>query len=132
LTPELKVVGVVIEPHGFVWSLGKTHEGHPGTAARSAFVKGDKRLELGFRWNLGPVTYRVGTASVSHEALMRYSGHHANAAYPGFSSDPMDAFRNLASDLKKFGEDFLFGEGATIIAAGKVQYLGGFGALTDS
>jgi hypothetical protein len=39
-----KIVGVVIEPHGFVWALGKTHEGHPGNAARGAFAKGDRRL----------------------------------------------------------------------------------------
>jgi hypothetical protein len=96
------------------------------------FAKGDRQLELGFRWRLGPVTYRIGTASVSHETLMRYSGHHADAAYPGYSSDLLDAFRHLASDLQKFGGDFTFGNGSTIIAAGKVPYVGGFGALPDS
>jgi len=132
LAAGAKIVGPVIEPHGFVWVPGKTHDGHPGNAARGTFVKGDRQLELGFRWSLGPVIYRIGTASVSHEALMRYSGHHADAAYPGYSTDLLDAFRHLASDLQKFGGDFMFGDGATIIAAGKVPYVGGFGALPDS
>jgi hypothetical protein len=126
-----RVVGVVIEPHGFVWALGKTHEGHPGNAARGAFVKGDRELELGFRWSLGPVTYRVGTASVNHEVLMKYAGHHADAEYPGYSTDPLDAFRHLASDLKNFGGDFMFGDGAMIVAASRSSQAGGFGALPD-
>ena len=126
-----KIVGVVIEPFGFVWALGKTHAGHPGNAARGAFVKGDRQLELGFRWSLGPVTYRVGAAAVNHEALMKYAGHYAEAEYPGYSTDPLDAFRHLASDLQKFGGDFMFGDGASIIAASRVSYVGGFGALPD-
>ena len=116
-----KIIGVVIEPHGFVWALGKTHTGHPGNAARGAFVKGDRQLELGFRWSLGPVTYRIGAVSVVHEALMKYAGHYAEAEYPGFSSDPLDAFRHLAGDLHRFGGDFMFGDGATIIAASKAK-----------
>jgi hypothetical protein len=77
------------------------------------------------------VTYRVGTASVRHEALMKYAGHHADAEYPGYSTDPLDAFRHLASDLQRFGGDFICADGATIIAASKVSYIGGFGALPD-
>jgi hypothetical protein len=116
-----RIVGLVIEPHGFVWTLGRTHEGHPGHAARGAFVKGDRQLELGFRWSLGPVIYRLGTVSVNHEALIKYAGHYSEAEYPGYSTDPLDAFRHLASDLRKFGDDFMFGDGATIIAASKAK-----------
>jgi hypothetical protein len=126
----VKIVGVVIEPHGFLWVPGETHEGHPGNAARGAFVKGDRKLELGFRWSLGPVTYRIGTVSVSHEAFMRYTGRHADAKYPGYSKDPLDAFRHLANDLQNFGGDFMLGDGATVIAASRMSYVGGFGALS--
>jgi hypothetical protein len=125
------IVGVVIEPHGFQWALGNTHAGHPGNAARGAYVKGDRQLELGFRWSLGPVTYRIGTDSVNHEALMKYAGHYAEAEYPGYSTDPLDAFRHLASDLQRFCGDFMFGDGTTIIAASRFSYAGGFGALPD-
>jgi hypothetical protein len=54
-----------------------------------------------------------------HEALMRYAGHRADAKYPGYSSEPLDAFRHLATDLRSFGGDFMFGGGATIIAASR-------------
>jgi hypothetical protein len=126
-----KIVGVVIEPLGFVWALGKTHAGHPGSAARGAFVKGDRQLEVGFRWSLGPIIYRVGGAAVNHEALVKYAGHSTEAEYPGYSTDPLDAFRHLASDVKNFGGDFMFGDGASIIAASRVSCVGGFGALPD-
>ena len=126
-----KIVGSVIEPHGFVWALGKTHTGHPSNAARGGFVKGGRQLELGFRWGLGPVIYRIGTVSVHHEALMKYAGHYADAEYPGYSTDPLDAFRHLANDLQRFGGDFIFGNGVSIIAASKVSNAGGFGALPD-
>ena len=116
-----KIVGDVIGTHGFVWAPGKTHTGHPGNAARGAFVRGDRQLELGFRWSLGPVIYRIGTVSVSHETLMKSSGHYAEAEYPGFSTDPVEAFRHLAGDLQRFGGDFMFGDGATIIAASKAK-----------
>jgi hypothetical protein len=121
LDAESKIVGVVIEPHGFVWAHGKTHQGHPGNAARGTFVKGDRQLKLGFRWSLGPVIYRIGSVSVVREALMKYAGHYAEAEYPGFSTDPLDAFRHLAGDLHRFGGDFMFGDGATIIAASKAK-----------
>jgi len=62
---------------------------------------------------------------------MKYAGHYSDAKYPGYSVDPLDAFRHLASDLRSFGDDFMFGNGATIIAASRVPYVGGFGALPD-
>ncbi len=132
LTAGAKIVGSAIEPHGFLWVPGAIHEGHPGNAAGGAFVRSDRRLELGFRWSLGPVIYRIGTASVNHEALMRHLGHHAVAAYPGYSAIPLDAFRHLAIDLQAFCGDFMFGNGATIIAASNTPSIGGFRALRDS
>jgi hypothetical protein len=90
-------------------------------AARGAFVRGDRQLELSFRWSLGPVIYRIGTVSVNHETLMKSAGHYAEAEYPGFSTDPLDAFRHLASDLQRFGGDFMCSDGATIIAASKAK-----------
>jgi hypothetical protein len=60
---------------------------------------------------------------------MRYTGHYADAEYPGYSKDPLDAFQHLASDLQRFGADFMFGDGATIIAASRISCAGGFGAL---
>jgi len=121
LTDGAAIVAAIASPHGFVWRLGDVHEGHPGNAARGAFVRADRMLDLGFRNSLNIAAYRVGTSVVSHEVWMRHLGHHADAEYPGFSSDPLDAFRHLASDLEKYGSDFLWGDGATIAAASQLR-----------
>jgi hypothetical protein len=39
--------------------------------------------------------------------------------YPGFSDDPLDGFRHLAHDLRKYCADFLVGSGADFQAAKK-------------
>jgi hypothetical protein len=40
---------------------------------------------------------------------MRALGCRKESAYPGFSADPLDGFRRLASDLERFGDEFLKG-----------------------
>lgn len=40
-----------------------------------------------------------------------------HAKYPCFSSDPLEAFRCLADDLRRFGDDFISGPGDTFVAA---------------
>jgi hypothetical protein len=52
-----------------------------------------------------------------HEDYMRHIGHKRDARYPGFSSDPLDAFRDLAYDLVHFCGDFLSGSGDSFRAA---------------
>ena len=41
---------------------------------------------------------------------MRLLGVADQAAYPGFSDDPLDGFRHLRSDLERFAEPFLTGK----------------------
>jgi hypothetical protein len=65
----------------------------------------------------GMVTYQIGSVSISHEDFMRYSGHRSDAKYPGFNSDPTDAFRDLAHDIAQFGMDFVSGDGSQLLAA---------------
>jgi hypothetical protein len=131
LSEGARIVGEVLEPHGFIWTSDKPHAGHPGNSASGNFTKADRKLALHFRWSLGLVSYHVGSAVVSHEALMRYLGHHQDARYPGFSTNPLDAFRHLASDLEKFGGDFIAGGGATVASASKATISSGFSALSD-
>ena len=52
---------------------------------------------------------------------MGYAGHYAEAEFPGVSTDPLDAFRHLACDLNRFGGDFMFGNGASIIASSQAK-----------
>ena len=101
----------IMEKHGFHWELGKAVKGSGGYADGGKYVKGNRKLELHFRYSLGLVTYHIGKNSLSHESYMRYSVGEGKAQYPGFSTDPLDGFRHLAHDLQKYGDDFLGGSG---------------------
>jgi hypothetical protein len=128
-----KIVDPIVSPHGFHWVLGPIHKGHPGNAASGTFTRDDRRLELHFRSSLGLVTYRLGELTLSHAHYMFHIGHKADARYPGFSSDPLDAFRDLAYDLAHFGTDFLSGPGtefrAAFVAAKDWRPVAGFKGL---
>jgi hypothetical protein len=54
-------------------------------------------LELHFRHSLGLVVYGWGDSTISHADYLR--GMDKTGAYPGYSADPLDGFRHLASDL---------------------------------
>lgn len=56
------------------------------------------------------VTYHLGSRSMFHRAYMRSVLGRPNAShYPGFSSDPLDAFRDLYLDLEEHCVEFLEG-----------------------
>ena len=58
------------------------------------------------------MTYQIGAHTLSHEAYMREMlGSNGKNKYPGFSDDPIDAFRDLDFDLQNFCSDFLRGSG---------------------
>lgn len=73
----------------------------------------DRRLELHFRYSLGPVRYHVGQDNASHESYMRELNVWDQCQYPGFSNDAMDAFARLAHDVT-FAEDFLDGSASVL------------------
>jgi len=106
-----------MEAEGFEWRQGAFGNGSGGPFASGEYVRGDRRLELHFRYSLGMVTYHIGNLALSHEQFMRHTGHRLEAKYPGFSKDPIHAFRDLAEDLSRFGGDFLKGNGAEFRAA---------------
>jgi len=110
-------VGDALEPQGFAWVANATGQGSGGFFGSGAYVRGDRRLELHFRYSLGLVTYHIGSTKVSHEDYMRHLGHHADAMYPCFSDDPLEGFRCLANDLRRYGGDFISGPGDTVASA---------------
>ncbi len=110
-------------------------DGSGGRFARTDYVRGDRRLELHFRYSLGLVTYYLGAVAISHEAYMRtVLGPRGNNQYPGFSEDPLDGFRHLRHDLQRYCDDFLSGseEAAAAVAAAAVEQaqVRGFKALS--
>lgn len=52
---------------------------------------------------LGEVRYRVDAATLLHEDFASAAVGRGQARYPGFSDDPLDGFRDLATDLVRFG-----------------------------
>ena len=108
-----KILEAVLGPHGWRFVLGPSGSSSGGNFAQAEFVRGDRRLELHFRHSLGLVTYHLGSASVSHDAYMEaLLGRRGASQYPGFSDDPLDAFRGLAEDLQRHAMDFVAGPGA--------------------
>ena len=113
-------VQAVLAPHGFNFEIRGTGSSSGGTFAWGEFVRGNRGLELHFRYSLGIVRYHIADQSASHETYMRELGAWADCRYPGFSEDPMDAFRNLAHDLT-VAEDFLFGTGEVLRIASEKE-----------
>lgn len=106
----------VMVPHDFAFELGQEGRSSGGKFVNGAYCRGNRRLELHFRWSLGLVTYHVGDVFLGHEdyvrALLGLSKVQGRNSYPGFSTDPLDGFRHLREDLERFGEVFLKGSDA--------------------
>jgi hypothetical protein len=102
----------VLNPRGFHFKPGYAQSWHGKDSASGEYAKGDRRIEVHFRYSLGLITYHLGKLSLSHEEYMRgLLGSGGGNRYPGFSDDPLQAFHDLAHDLEHFCADFLSGAG---------------------
>lgn len=100
----------VLHPHGFVFDEAHAVAHSSPTFARGAYVRGDRRLELGFRQWLEVVAYQVGDTIITHDAYMRaVLGPVGSNMYPTAVGDPLDGFRYLAHDLACYAGIFLHG-----------------------
>ena len=96
--------------HGFAYAALDAGESSGGQFASAEFKRETRRLEYHFRYSLGMVSYHLDSCSMSHQEYMRSVIGKPNAShYPGFSSDPMEAFRHLLLDLEEHCVDFLEG-----------------------
>jgi len=105
-----KILEKVLAHENFHFKFQGECESSGGTYARGEFVRGERRLELHVRFNLGLVRYHIGTNSASHDYYMRELGVQERCHHPGFSEDHKEAFLGLAHDLA-FADDFLTGSG---------------------
>ena len=107
--------------------------GHPfeyrevvsGVGSGGDFVEGrieapTRAIEIHFRNTLGLVHYHLRGSSVSHDFYMKHLGVRDRCRYPGYSEDPMEGFRNLAHDIRAFGQDFL-GKGDQLVDAARAE-----------
>jgi len=100
----------LLSAHGFAFELLGEGRGSGGEFAYAEFRKGERRIEFHFRYDLGMVTYHLGPDSLSHEQYMLSVLEQPGLSrYPGFSADPLDAFRDLAGDLQAYCGEFLEG-----------------------
>ncbi len=107
----------IMAAHGFVWEPMWAGKSSGGVSDSGRYIKEKRNLELHFRSSLGLVTYHLGKLSLTHEEYMRQVAPVGGAKYPGFSEDPLDAFRDLAHDLSAYAYDFLSGRGEEFNAA---------------
>lgn len=127
----------VLVPRGFKFEFAGAGKGSGGHFATGSYVNGERRIELHFRFSLGLVTYRFGSASIGHEAYMRVLlGPGGRNKYPGFSDEPLDGFRGLAYDLESHAKAFLSGDttefARCVERARKEEALSGFARLVKS
>src|ERR1700688_2219268 len=107
-----QILDAVLVIQGFTFMETESGESSGGHFASGRYEKMDRYLEIHFRSSLGLVRYHIGELSLSHEEYMSaLVGPNGGNKYPGFSNDPIDAFRDLAYDLERFCRDFLSGSG---------------------
>ena len=115
------ILSPLLTSYGLHFRIGPEGRGSGGLSCEAEFSDGVRVLELHFRYSLGLVTYHRAGQKVSHRAYMKALGIADACAYPGFSDDPLDGFRHLRSDLERFGDDFLAGDGLVLRGAAKAE-----------
>jgi hypothetical protein len=128
------ILDPVMHPHGFSFKDGPAGPSSGGPYASGAYVSGNRKLEIHFRRSLGLVTYHFGKSSLDHESYMHsLLGTNGGNKYPGFSEDPLDAFKRLADDLENLATAFLNGNfeefSRCVIAAEERKKIPGFARL---
>jgi len=128
------ILDPVMLRHGFSFKEGSAGKSSGGPSASGSYVNGDRTLEIHFRFSLGLVTYHFGQTSMDHESYMNaLLGTKGGNKYPGFSEDPLDAFKGLAADLENFATAFLNGNfeefSRCVVAAEERKKIPGFARL---
>lgn len=108
-----KILDPVMNAFGFVFCLNEAGEGSGGHFARGCYRKGNRVLDLHYRWGLGIVTYRIGDEELDHNTYMKLLGVAALSEFMQSKLDrTLDGFHKLVADLERFGADFLNGDGS--------------------
>jgi hypothetical protein len=128
------ILDPVMHRHGFSFIDGPAGPSSGGPYASGAYVSGNWRLEIHFRFSLGLVTYHFGRTSLDHESYMHaLLGTNGGNKYPSFSEEPLDAFKGLAYDLENFATAFLNGNfeefSRCVIAVDERNKIPGFARL---
>jgi hypothetical protein len=104
LRQGVEILDAVMGPARFTFE-----QVHDGAYACGRYRRADRTLELHFSDSLRLVSQRIGDVVVMHDDFMRALVGPAGGRYPGTSSDPLDAFRDLRADLRTHCGEFLRG-----------------------
>ena len=74
LLAGVELLDELLAPHGFRFEFRGADRGSGGEFAWGEYVRGERRLELHFRYSLGLVAYRVGGLWIAHEPYLRALG----------------------------------------------------------
>ena len=90
----------VLASHGFTFDEAKPAERSTDVIARGAYMRDDRRRELGYRHGaLDVVVYQLGGRLITHDAYMAaVLGPVGSNMFPALAGDPLDGFRYLAHD----------------------------------
>lgn len=111
-----EILEPLLAPAGFRFELLLAGDSSNGPYAEAAYVRDDRRLAFSYRLALGDVEYRVGDATLDHNAYMRLLGVYPRSVFASFSrEEPLAGFEALRTDLAAFGEDFLVGPGTEFV-----------------
>lgn len=116
LRAGVAILAPALEAHGFAYFEATHGKASGGLFASGEFKRGDRNLELHFRYSLGLVAYHVGAKTLTHEEYMwSMIGRKHASRYPGFPENPLGGFRNLRLDIEEYGADFLAGSDADFL-----------------
>jgi hypothetical protein len=129
-----KFLDPVMNAQGFSFREGPSGKSSGGLYASGVYVNGPRELEIHYRFSLGLVKYHFGAACMDHESYMRaVLDDKGGNKYPGFSDDPLAAFRDLAYDLQNFARAFLDGDSKQfalhVVAADEWKKISGIARL---
>jgi hypothetical protein len=111
LLAGVEILDPVMKASGFSFAFEEEGKSSRGDFAWGRYLRGDRVLELHFRFSLGLVRYHIAEDTLDHESYMRLLGVYGRSEYPDFSSDPLNSFAGLSGDIQKYCGDFLNGAG---------------------
>jgi hypothetical protein len=80
----LEILDPTMRANGFAFSQEVSGRGSGGNYARGSYIKGDRRLELHYRFSLRLVTYHIGGDALRHEVCVRFWEPTNGAGIRGF------------------------------------------------
>lgn len=111
LKEQVPIVGSYLKENEFLLSNSQIDKGSGGFFIICRFEKGNRKINIFYRYSLGPVEYSIGENKIDHVSYMKFLQVDEKSKYPGFTDSPEESFKNLLSDIKNYCQDFICGDG---------------------